>query len=132
MSTFFLFAALLQTPITATVEISGIREQRGQILVAVYSSEEDYMDEDRMAFSMAVAVDTVGTQVFILELPEGTYAISAFHDVNGDDRLNKNLVGVPTEPYGFSNGARGVFGPPAFGNAKVDVTADSPIHIALD
>lgn len=38
-----------------------------------------------------------------LSVPSGTYAIRLFLDVNNNQKLDKNLFGKPTEPFGFSN-----------------------------
>ena len=58
--------------------------------------------------------------------------MAAFHDANGDGELNANFVGMPTEGYGFSNGARGFMGPPAFGAAAVTVERDArPLRIVV-
>ena len=52
---------------------------------------------------------------WILEhMPYGSYSIKVFHDENGNSKLDKDILGVPTERYGFSNNARGRFGPPPF------------------
>jgi uncharacterized protein (DUF2141 family) len=51
-------------------------------------------------------------------IPEGTYGLSAFHDKNGNGKLDTNLVGMPTEDYCASNNARGFMGPPSFEDAK--------------
>jgi uncharacterized protein (DUF2141 family) len=48
------------------------------------------------------------------ELPPGDYAVMAYHDRNASGRLDTLPVGLPTEPYGFSNNNRGMFGPPAW------------------
>ena len=58
------------------------------------------------------------------DLPEGEYAISVLHDVNDDGKMNSNAVGMPIEPFGFSNNAMGNFGPPSFEQAKFKVTAE--------
>ena|SRR5688572_10403937 len=47
----------------------------------------------------------------------GTYGLSAFHDENNNGKLDTNLIGIPTEDYCASNGARGTFGPPRFADA---------------
>ena len=54
----------------------------------------------------------------------GTYAIKVFHDTNGNGALDTNIVGMPKEPYGFSNDAMGTFGPPDFGQASFKVGRD--------
>jgi uncharacterized protein (DUF2141 family) len=52
-------------------------------------------------------------------LPSGDYALSVFHDVNGNGELDTNQVGMPIEPYGFSNDAAGNYGPPSFEQSRV-------------
>ena len=42
----------------------------------------------------------------------------AFHDVNGDGRMNTNPFGMPTEPFAFSNNARGNMGPASWDRAE--------------
>jgi len=39
-----------------------------------------------------------------------------YHDLNSNDELDKNFLGIPTEPYAFSNNARG-FGLPPYKKA---------------
>ncbi|MCH9844643.1 MAG: DUF2141 domain-containing protein [Alphaproteobacteria bacterium] len=68
----------------------------------------------------------------IVALPDGVYAISAFHDLNDDGELNSNIVGLPTEPYGFSNDARGKFGPAKFTDAQFTITADKITHLTIN
>jgi uncharacterized protein (DUF2141 family) len=48
----------------------------------------------------------------------GTYALSAFHDKNGNGKLDTNLLGMPIEDYCASNDARGFMGPPSFEDSK--------------
>ncbi len=50
-------------------------------------------------------------------LPAGRYAIALQHDENGDGRLGRNALGIPTEGWGFSNDARPGLGPPSFASA---------------
>jgi uncharacterized protein (DUF2141 family) len=60
-------------------------------------------------------------QIQLTELAPGRYAIAAFCDKNGNGTLDANFVGMPTEPYGFSRDARGVFGPPSWEDAAVEL-----------
>lgn len=48
----------------------------------------------------------------------GTYGLSAFHDKNGNGKLDTNFLGMPTEDYCASNDARGFMGPPSFDDSK--------------
>ncbi len=66
-----------------------------------------------------------GPIVIVFEnLAPGEYAVATFHDADRDGELATNFLGMPTEGYGFSNGAVGVFGPPSFDAAAVRIGAD--------
>ncbi len=51
-------------------------------------------------------------------VPNGTYALSAFHDENDNGELDRNFLGMPAEAYCTSRGARGTLGPPRFADAR--------------
>lgn len=67
-----------------------------------------------------------------IRVKPGKYAVVAFHDVNGNEELDKNMLGIPTEPYGFSNNARGMLGPPDLAEQLVDVTKSRMISFKLE
>jgi uncharacterized protein (DUF2141 family) len=50
-------------------------------------------------------------------LKAGTYAVAVLHDENGDDQANRNLIGIPTEGFGFSRNPALRMGPPQFSDA---------------
>ena len=57
-------------------------------------------------------------------LTPGQYAAAAFQDLNDDGEMNANMFGMPVEPYGFSNNARGQFGPPSFDDQLFDLQSN--------
>jgi uncharacterized protein (DUF2141 family) len=67
-------------------------------------------------------------------VPAGTYAVSSFHDENGNNKLDRNSLGVPSEGYGFSNDAQGTAGPPTFSQAQftVDGKTDKSVEFSLN
>lgn len=67
-----------------------------------------------------------------MNLPQGTYAVAVFIDVNSNAKLDSNMFGYPTEPYGFSNNAKGSFGPPGFKEASIVLDEDKHIEISLN
>lgn len=70
--------------------------------------------------------------VYVLkDIPLGTYAIAISQDVNGNGKQDTNWIGIPKEPYGFSNNAKGKMGPPDFEDAKFELTKDLVINIEL-
>jgi hypothetical protein len=60
----------------------------------------------------------------------GRYAAIAFHDENGNGKPDKNFLGVPTEPYGFSNNVQGFLGPgPSMTRPWRSATARRPLEL---
>lgn len=53
----------------------------------------------------------------------GRYAIALLHDENGNGRMDKSLLMMPREGYGFSRDAPVRMGPPKFDAAAFDVNA---------
>jgi uncharacterized protein (DUF2141 family) len=66
--------------------------------------------------------------VTIADLPPGRYAIALYQDSNGNEQLDKTFIGMPTEPYGFSNDASAPFGPPDFEQAAFTIAATEQHH----
>ena len=91
--------------------------QTGKIMVALYDSAEAYSGG---APVKAVQVDVAAgqTEAVFADLPAGDYAMKAFHDVDGNGRMNTNPFGMPTEPFAFSNNARGNMGPASWDRAE--------------
>lgn len=87
-------------------------------MMAVYDRPETYMSDDCMRCAEVLVHASGVIKMTISDLPSGEYAVTLFHDVNGNHMLDKNFFGIPTEPYGFSNNARSRFGPPKFDAAK--------------
>ena len=65
------------------------------------------------------------------ELPDGIYAIGLYVDSNNNEQLDTNFFGIPTEQFGFSNNAKGRFGPPLFESASFELDALKEISINL-
>ena len=107
------------------LEISGIEELNGSIMVAIYDSKEDFLSENVMSSGQfQVKTKLVKGQ---LSLPYGKYAISVFHDTNNDGELNTKIFGIPKEPVGFSNNVKGSFGPPKFEQALINFDRDDQL-----
>ena len=121
-----------------TVTVTGLREP-GEIHLAIYDSaavfEGDRGDNGGPQPGIITgSIEPAGPEDFTatFELPDGTYAVGVFHDVDGNQALSKNFLGIPEEPFGFSNNVRGRFGPPSFMEASFSLTRDLAITIALD
>ncbi|MES2113637.1 MAG: DUF2141 domain-containing protein, partial [Pseudomonadota bacterium] len=100
-----------------TVEVAGLKNAKGKVLVAVFNRADDFLKQPMRG--AAIDARSGSVRVVIPDLPAGDYALSVFHDENGNGELDANPVGMPIEPYGFSNDAMGNYGPPSFQAALV-------------
>ena len=114
-----------------TLTFSGIKTPTGALMVAVYDSQAGY-ESGKAARQEMIAVTGESATLTLEGLAPGTYAIKLFHDVNGDGKMNANPFGMPTEPYAFSNDAKGSMGPAKWDAASFTVLAGGnaqTIHI---
>ncbi len=127
-----------------TVEVAGIRSDDGVIVLGLYDTSDgfdlalkvfdnpDGFVKDAGRFlGASIRADTGIRHAVFSGLPPGRYAVIAFQDADRDGRIDKNFVGIPTEPYGFSRNASGFLGPPKFDDAAVDVS-DEGLSIQID
>jgi uncharacterized protein (DUF2141 family) len=111
--------------------------KEGTLHLAVYSSKEVFESDegDRPGPQpgiVAGSIKNIDTEVYkeTFEIPAGIYAIGYYIDANENQKLDTNFVGVPKEEYGFSNNARGAFGPPSFESASF--TLDSYLKLLME
>jgi uncharacterized protein (DUF2141 family) len=101
-----------------TIIVTGLENDDGEVLIAVSNSRENYEGNDSVFVGVNVKIENKKIEYIFEELPFGEYAIKLFHDENMDGELDSNFLGIPTEDYGFSNNARGTFGPADYDDAK--------------
>lgn len=107
--------------VVLTVRIASAASSDGWIAVAAYGSADSFAERSAPAAAARLEV-AAGEAVWQTILPRpGRYALAAFHDLDADGELDRTAFGVPDEPYGFSNDARGRFGPPSFEAAAVEL-----------
>ena len=98
-----------QTTRTATlsVEVTGLKNDQGQVCVSVVNNSEDFPNDTEAVVAkecvLAAEADTQSAiTVLFTDLEPSTYAVSVFHDENEDNQLNTATFGIPTEGFGFS------------------------------
>lgn len=106
-----------------TVEVRGLANERGTVNVALFDKAENFT---KTALVGESAPATLKPAVLVFRnVAPGSYALAAFHDANSNGKLDTNMLGLPTEKYGFSRDAMGAFGPPRFDAAKITVGKDN-------
>ncbi len=112
------------TDITVTVPVNS---DKGNIVIGLYD-EATFMKAPPIKGMEAEIIDGKATATF-KNIPEGTYAVSLFHDKNLNKRLDFEPNGMPAEPYGVSNNVMSM-GPPQWSDAKFEVGAE-PLRLEI-
>jgi uncharacterized protein (DUF2141 family) len=116
-------AGATEGEVTATV--TGLRSARGNLIACITQRADAFPDCDKDSKARSLTVPAGATvELRFGPLPNGRYAISLFHDENGNGKLDKRLM-IPREGYGFSRDAPVRMGPPSFANAVFAVTGEA-------
>jgi len=103
-----LLSDLTYAQCTLEIEISEIKSNTGYIMFQLLGDKQNVMSQQM------ISIKNNRSQLSFNDLKPGIYAIRYYHDENLNCIMEKNMVGKPTEGYGFSNNVTGKFGPPPF------------------
>lgn len=104
-----------------TLTIEPISEPKGTVQVAVFASEQQFRKEAIRAVKVPATAGSM--TVRLADLPAGDYAVTVFHDRNGNDKLDANFLGIPREPWGASIGNKSISGAPTWADARFALPA---------
>lgn len=113
-----------------TVVVDGIEKTSGSVLIAVYDST-GFLKKPVYAGMVKVEEGQEEVAIVFENIAAGEYAVSLFHDENGNNQLDTGVYDIPTEKTGFSNNAKGKTEPPTFNACKFEMTEDHVIYITL-
>ena len=119
------------------VRVEGIRNKTGEIGVALFTSPKGYPTHLEHAYEaqwVGLQEGPDAIEVVFEGLPFGDYAVSVFHDENGNRTLERSTLGFPKEGVGFSNGQTVKLSAPSFRASKLALSKaeDMKIVITLD
>ena len=102
-----------------TVSIDAIESTGGDIRVALYSTAPGF-DANEPIRSVSEPATGPAVTVSFEDVPDGDYAVMLYHDVNGNETLDRNLLGIPREPWAGSLN-RSVFGAPDWDDVRFEM-----------
>jgi len=125
---YFLLAPLasLSAQSELSIVIDGLESNKGVVIVNLLdTNEESVMDK---------TCNIINNQCKLVfkDVTNGSYAVQYFHDENENKKLDKNIIGIPKEGFGFSNDAMGKFGPKDFSEWLFEVSGDIKIKMKIN
>jgi uncharacterized protein (DUF2141 family) len=119
---FFLIPFSAISQLTLTVEISGLRNNKGQVLLELTN------DKEVRVSALVQTIDNNKCVFVISNLKHGKYALRFVHDENKNGQLDTNWCGIPKEGFGFSNNPAITIGPPAFAKTIFDLKKSTTLR----
>lgn len=114
---------------TVTIKADGFDSSKGQAIIRVYGNEKGFPKKESHATRVIKCKIYDSQCVTKINLPQGEYAFAIIHDLNSNNTLDKNWVGMPVEPVGLSNFRK--IGNPSFNKSKIQVDDDIVIQITM-
>jgi len=122
----FIFLSNPQTRLKVIVK--GIQAEKGNIVVEVFNSDRSFLKKSILLKTIKASGKSIDCW---FDLPEGTYAVTAYHDINANKKMDKAFLGYPLEPYGLSNNYRPTISIPTFDDCKFTVKDQTTITVKL-
>lgn len=114
------------------IELSGLRNEKGHVLVSLFRDDSGFPDDaSKAVYKLRLSIVSNKAIANFNELPNGVYAVAVLHDENDDLKMEKNFLGLPKEGYGFSNNAMRLTGPPSFKEAGFNHETRQTIEIKM-
>jgi uncharacterized protein (DUF2141 family) len=100
------------------VVLKGIANAKGVIRLAAFNKQQGFPTDANSAYRLMMLPAKKGElSVALNDVPMGKFAIVVYHDQNNNNKLDVNILGMPTEHYGVSNNARKRLSAPKFRDA---------------
>lgn len=100
-----------------TVEIDGFKNQEGQVCVNLFAGSQGFPNNrQRVLKRQCTQISEIPLKLTFDNLKPGSYAVAVIQDLNGDGTLNRNSLGMPVEPFGFSRNPEVRTSAPKFGD----------------
>jgi len=117
ISLFLCELALAQTEETGniTVSVENLSSEEGKVYFAL-SNEDNFLKKPLQG--EVSEINKGSAQITFTEVPPGIYAVTAYHDKNGNEKMDFDSSGIPLENYGVSNNQMNLYGPPIWEDAK--------------
>jgi uncharacterized protein (DUF2141 family) len=112
-----------------SVELKGLDSKKGNIRIALYRENDNFPSVNKNYKNKVQEASSA--EIVFKNLPSNVYAFAVYHDENANGMLDKNMFGVPTEKYAFSNNARETFSAPSFKSASFDLNQNKKVKVTL-
>lgn len=111
------------------VKITNIKSTKGELHIGFYKRNQNFPVHEAEHFKKVIKPNIGTMEVIIDNLPNGEYAIAMIHDINSNNHLDTNFLGMPNEPYAFSKNFKPILSAPDFDVCKFNLNNETKSFI---
>jgi uncharacterized protein (DUF2141 family) len=119
-------AAAKQKPLSIT--ITELKSATAPVIFSVYQNPDTYLDPKAQLKTYRFVPKGKTLKIKLSDLKFGTYAIAFYQDMNDSGEIDKNGLGIPKEPYAFSNDIRPKMSAPSLCRLQIHLLQDRQLH----
>jgi uncharacterized protein (DUF2141 family) len=117
--------------VTVTVKVTSLRDVQGTVRACLTDDSKTFPNCPKGAHTQSADVPaSAETRLVFTGVKPGDYAISLLHDENNNGKMDKKMLFMPKEGYGFSRDAPVKMAPPSFDSAKFTVGSE-PVNLTI-
>ena len=114
------------------VIITGIRTEKGQIVIGVFKDDESFKKEESFLEKRFVKNGISNGEMRVhFSLETGIYGLSLMDDENSNGKMEYKFLGIPKEGFGFSDYYHTGFTKPKFDSFKFSINKDQIKKITI-
>jgi len=100
--------------------------------LSFYDQDKKFLVKQQQLKKYRFTPENGKLKIEIKDLSYGAFALALYQDINSNGKIDRNMLGLPKEPYAFSNNFRPILKPPSFNDCKFDYNEKANrIHISL-
>jgi len=107
---------------TIIIEFPNIQPNQGMIEVSLYDKRDAFLVKDQFIQKRRAKIVNGRAEVVCENIPFGKIAVGSYHDIDNDETYDKNIIGLPVEPYAFSKPPVCNWRKPRFEEVAIDFT----------
>lgn len=113
--------------------IRNLKNDRGVCRVCLFNNASAFTGEGGKPYEcISVPVKDKLAIATFNNVGVGSYALFVFHDVNGNNKIDKNILGIPKEGYGASRNKLPFASPPKFNDNKFEVENNKTVTLNVE
>ena len=112
---------------SVTVKVSALVSTSSTVKLYFYNTRAGFLKRGQWAFSKSVKPEGKDEITLPVDLPKGEWAVAITQDLNNNDKVDKNFLGIPIEPYAFSNNIHPTLAAPDFNECKFTVSGPGQV-----